>query len=267
MLEDMDEIPPGLPSFGEVTESCRSPAAHTGRPGSLRWETGRKSWPRQASTCQRICSSLRRKDFLPSLRPAQSPHPGCFTLGPATSSSKPLVPLRSTTRTSGRKLGEQWPTCTPFVGPRTAGTKTTGWAFCRNTTHGVRTGTSFRRNRVLRFVDEPKALVALGTDGVAGIERVCSKLKDLVPQMAPVLCHGDLWRGNFLASHDGRPAVIDPAVAYTWAEVDLSMMYCESPPPERFFDAYHEVHPAERDWRERMDLLHLREFWDARALW
>jgi fructosamine-3-kinase len=117
----------------------------------------------------------------------------------------------------------------------------------------------FVRNRVLRFMKEPKARVALGTDGVAGIEKICSKLKDLVPQMAPVLCHGDLWRGNFLASQDGRPAVIDPAVAYTWAEVDISMMYCEDPPPQRFFDAYHEVHPAEPDWLGRMDLLHLRE--------
>ena len=42
------------------------------------------------------------------------------------------------------------------------------------------------------------------------------------------------------------------------------MMYCEDPPPGCFFDAYHfdayhDVHPAERGWQERMELLHLRE--------
>jgi len=99
----------------------------------------------------------------------------------------------------------------------------------------------------------------LGLETLAGIERICARLDTLVPTMAPVLCHGDLWSGNFLATHDGRPAVVDPAVAYSWAEVDISMMYCEHRPDERFFDAYHEVHPPEPDWKERLELLHLRE--------
>jgi len=117
----------------------------------------------------------------------------------------------------------------------------------------------FIHNRMLRFLREPGAQAALDTDGIAGIERICSRLHSLVPPMPPVLCHGDLWRANFLATHDGRAAVVDPAVAYTWAEVDISMMYCEEPPPARFFDAYHEVHPPEPGWQERMELLHLRE--------
>jgi fructosamine-3-kinase len=112
---------------------------------------------------------------------------------------------------------------------------------------------------VLRLSNEPRAQVALGTEGISGIERICSKFHELVPPMPPVLCHGDLWRGNFLATHDGRPAVVDPAVAYTWAEVDISMMYCEERPPERFFDGYHEFHRPEPGWRERMELLHIRE--------
>jgi fructosamine-3-kinase len=56
------------------------------------------------------------------------------------------------------------------------------------------------------------------------------------------------------------PVFIDPAVSWTWAEVDLSMMYCNGGAPARFFDAYHELNPPPSgDWRERMELLHLRE--------
>jgi fructosamine-3-kinase len=117
----------------------------------------------------------------------------------------------------------------------------------------------FVRHRLLRFLEEAPARSVLGPEGVAGIERICSRFSDLVPPMPTVLCHGDLWTGNFLSTHDARPAVCDPAVAYTWAEVDISMMFCEDPPPDRFFDAYHEVHTPEPGWRGRMPLLHLRE--------
>jgi fructosamine-3-kinase len=55
--------------------------------------------------------------------------------------------------------------------------------------------------------------------------------------MPAVLTHGDLRSGNLVSQSGGRIAVIDPAVSYTWAEVDLSMLWCSPRPPAagRFF--------------------------------
>jgi fructosamine-3-kinase len=79
--------------------------------------------------------------------------------------------------------------------------------------------------------------------------------------MPAVLTHGDLWSGNLLSRDDGHIAVIDPAVSYTWAEVDLSMLWgCQRPPvSQHFFGLYQELNPSPPGWAERMPLLHIRE--------
>lgn len=40
--------------------------------------------------------------------------------------------------------------------------------------------------------------------------------------LQPACLHGDLWRENILADAEGEPSLIDPAVSYTWPEMDLS---------------------------------------------
>lgn len=119
----------------------------------------------------------------------------------------------------------------------------------------------YAERRLLRYLPEPGVRAVLEPGQLAAIERIAARLPELVPPMPPVLTHGDLAPGNILATPDGRPALIDPAVSYGWAEVDVSMIYClrGQVVPERYFSAYEEVGPLQPGWRGRAPLIHLRE--------
>ncbi|RJL33266.1 fructosamine kinase family protein [Bailinhaonella thermotolerans] len=117
----------------------------------------------------------------------------------------------------------------------------------------------FAAHRLLRYLDEPRVRQALDADDRARLERLCARLPVLLPPAPCVLTHGDLWRGNLVATAAGEPVFIDPAVCWMWAETDLSMIYCTGGVPGRFFDAYQEISPLPDGWRERMPLLNLRE--------
>jgi fructosamine-3-kinase len=118
----------------------------------------------------------------------------------------------------------------------------------------------FAEHRLLRYLREPVVWLALDARDRRALERLCDWLPKLIPAMPAVLTHGDLWAGNLLSS-DGRIAVIDPAVSYAWAEIDLSMLWsCPRPPAsERFFAVYQELNPSPPGWIDRMPILNLRE--------
>jgi fructosamine-3-kinase len=119
----------------------------------------------------------------------------------------------------------------------------------------------FARHRLLRWLHEPRVRETLDAADRAALERLCDRLPELLPARPACLTHGDLWTQNVMAGPDGRPALIDPAVSYTWAETDLAHLWTTAPPPEAhaFFTRYAELTGLDRDWRARMPILQLRQ--------
>ena len=119
----------------------------------------------------------------------------------------------------------------------------------------------FAEHRLLRWLGEPRVDAALDAEDRAALEHVCARLPELLPAAPACLTHGDLWAQNVLAAADGRPALIDPAVSYMWAEVDLAHLWTTAPPPEAavFFDLYAALTGLDAGWRERMPIIQLRQ--------
>jgi fructosamine-3-kinase len=119
----------------------------------------------------------------------------------------------------------------------------------------------FAQRRILRWLSEPLVDAAFDAGDRAALERLCAALPELIPAQPPVLNHGDLWTENLVATPAGDPVFIDPAVCYTWAESDLSMMWSANRPAlsDRFFPAYTEIAPLHDGWQARMPVLHMRE--------
>jgi fructosamine-3-kinase len=119
----------------------------------------------------------------------------------------------------------------------------------------------FAQHRLLRWLGQPRVDAALDAGDRTALERLCDRLPDLLPDRPACLTHGDLWASNVLATPDGRPALIDPAVSYTWAEVDLAHIWSTVPPPEarRFFAVYAELTGLDAGWETRMPIIQLRQ--------
>ncbi|MBC8506015.1 MAG: fructosamine kinase family protein [Anaerolineales bacterium] len=97
----------------------------------------------------------------------------------------------------------------------------------------------------------------MGSDDAHRVEKLVSKLPDLIPQQPASLIHGDLWSGNATSDSNGEPAIIDPATHYGWAEAELAMTSLFGSFPGAFFAAYEEVRPLENSYRSRFAIYNL----------
>lgn len=92
---------------------------------------------------------------------------------------------------------------------------------------------------------------------VIAAENLCKNFDLLFPQEPPALLHGDLWSGNFMTTAGGNAAIYDPAVYYGHREMDMGMTKLFGGFHERFYTAYNDAFPLEKDWLQRLPLTQL----------
>lgn len=97
----------------------------------------------------------------------------------------------------------------------------------------------------------------LGKNEMKAVEGLVARLAELVPAQPASLIHGDLWSGNALADAEGRPALIDPAAHYGWAEAELAMTTLFGAFPGTFYAAYQEVCPLDPGFESRYPIYNL----------
>ncbi len=89
-------------------------------------------------------------------------------------------------------------------------------------------------------------------------ENLIAHLRMHLPaHIGPALLHGDLWSGNYLFGPGGTPFLIDPAVYYGHAEVDLAMTRLFGGFDKSFYAAYREVRPCDGDENYLTDIYQL----------
>ncbi len=98
---------------------------------------------------------------------------------------------------------------------------------------------------------------ALSKTDISAFEKLYQKLDGIIPKTLPSLLHGDLWSGNFMINHQGKPSLIDPAVYYGHPEIDIAMTTLFGGFSQRFYEVYNHFNPLEKGWKNRLDIYNL----------
>ncbi len=90
------------------------------------------------------------------------------------------------------------------------------------------------------------------------LEALYRRLPELLPQTPdPSVLHGDLWKGNFMVTAVGEPAIFDPATYYGHREADLAMTELFGGFQDRFYDVYRDAWALEPGYETRRDIYNL----------
>ncbi|MBB4267552.1 fructosamine kinase family protein [Roseospira visakhapatnamensis] len=117
----------------------------------------------------------------------------------------------------------------------------------------------FRDHRLLFMAGEAARAGRLPSALHRRVETLAARLDDWLEEPDhPSLLHGDLWTGNVLA-HDGRlSGLIDPAIYWGHAEVELAFTTLFGTFGDAFFNRYHDLRPIRPGFFEdRLEIYNL----------
>ncbi len=129
----------------------------------------------------------------------------------------------------------------------------------------------YRDRRLVPQVQRAQRAGFISTERSRLLDRVITNIEALLDGFSaePVLIHGDLWSGNFLANGD-EPVLIDPAVYFAEREVEIAYTELFSGFPPGFHDAYQQTFPLNGGYDRRRPLhqlypllIHLNHFGEA----
>jgi protein-ribulosamine 3-kinase len=96
------------------------------------------------------------------------------------------------------------------------------------------------------------------SDWTGPLERLYRRLPEIFPTTPePSVLHGDLWKGNYMVTATGDPALIDPATYYGHREADLAMTELFGGYDDRFYEAYRATWSLEPGYDTRRDIYNL----------
>lgn len=116
----------------------------------------------------------------------------------------------------------------------------------------------FREQRLEPQVEMARERNRWRTNWVSPVDTLYRRLPEILPATPePSVLHGDLWKGNFMVTAVGDPALIDPATYYGHREADLAMTELFGGFDDRFYEAYRSAWSLEPGYETRRDVYNL----------
>jgi len=116
----------------------------------------------------------------------------------------------------------------------------------------------FRTQRLEPQVERAQASGRWQKEWDEDLDQVYLRLPEMLPARPPAsILHGDLWKGNFMITATGDPALIDPATYYGHREADLAMTELFGGYDEMFYRAYRDAWPLKDGYENRRDIYNL----------
>jgi protein-ribulosamine 3-kinase len=115
----------------------------------------------------------------------------------------------------------------------------------------------FISERLMPLIQECRDKGLLGQTHAGLFESLIKKVPQIFTTSRPSLVHGDLWSGNFMCNENNEPVLIDPAVYYGHASVDLGMTTLFGGFDPAFYKAYNYHSPFPVNHKEQWQICNL----------